>query len=631
MFKIALINMPFANLQMPSIALTQLKSVVESRFPEQVAVDVLYLKHDCAHYFGKDLYGKILGSAEAQNSGLGDWMFRQTAFPDRANNVTLYLSRYFPLQNAEMNSLKSAILEKRRGLERFLDSLITKYALDQVDIAGFTSMFMQNVASFSLARKIKERNPKCVVIMGGANCESPMGQVIAKHVDAVDYVFSGPGLKTFPDFVEHVMSGDAYKLGLIKGVFNKKNVIFQSGPDAIGEELPIDVPVDLDYAPFLRALDENFPNNEIEPILLFETSRGCWWGERAHCTFCGLNGTTMGYRAMAPELALKQFDSLFQFAPRVTRLDAVDNILPRNYISEVLPYVNTPENVSMFYEVKADLSESDMQVLAKARVKFIQPGIESLATSTLKLMKKGTSAFRNLCLLKFCATYEIEPGWNLLIGFPGEGEDVYEMYVNNLPLLSHLPPPTGVYPVRFDRYSPYFVKAQEYGLDLQPLDYYSLIYPFAEEELAQLAYYFTDTKIGAEYALAASKWIGRLREKVQRWKNAWSNGGLPPQLSMREEGDEFVIYDSRSGKAEEYAITKVHARMLRSMEIKPKDPIDLARELSSVPGIDAGKELAYLQEKGLVFEEKGRFLTVALIARSEARETTEQAAALAYA
>jgi ribosomal peptide maturation radical SAM protein 1 len=631
MFKIALINMPFANLQMPSIALTQLKSVVESRFQEQVAVDVLYLNHDCAHYFGKDLYGKILGSAEAQNSGLGDWMFRQAAFPDRANNVSLYLSRYFPLQNAEMNSLKSSILEKRRGLDRFLDSLITKYGLEQVDAVGFTSMFMQNVASFSLARKIKERNPKCVVVMGGANCESPMGQVIAKHVDAVDYVFSGPGLKNFPDFVEHLISGDTYKLGLIKGVFNKKNVIFQSGPDAIGEELPIDVPVDLDYGPFLQTLDQNFPNNEIEPILLFETSRGCWWGERAHCTFCGLNGTTMGYRAMAPELALKQFDSLFQFAPKVTRLDAVDNILPKNYISDVLPYVNTPENVAMFYEVKADLSESDMQVLAKARVKFIQPGIESLATSTLKLMKKGTSAFRNLCLLKFCAIYEVEPGWNLLIGFPGEGEDVYEMYVNNLPLLSHLPPPTGVYPVRFDRYSPYFTKAEEYGLDLQPLDYYPLIYPFPEEELAQLAYYFTDTRIGAEYALAASKWIGRLREKVQRWKNLWSNGGLPPQLFLRQEGNEYVMYDSRSGTAVEYAISDVTARMLRSMEIKPKDLIDLGREFSAVPGFDATKEMAYLQEKGLVFEEKGRFLTVALIAKTEARATTVQTTALAYA
>jgi hypothetical protein len=127
----------------------------------------------------------------------------------------------------------------------------------------------------------------------------------------------------------------------------------------------------------------------------------------------------MNYRAMSADRALKQFDSLFEFAPKVSRMDAVDNILPKSYLHEVLPFVNTPDNVSLFYEVKADLSESDVQTLAKARVKIIQPGIESLATSTLKLMKKGTSAFRNLCLLKFCAMYDIEPAWNLLIGFPG--------------------------------------------------------------------------------------------------------------------------------------------------------------------------------------------------------------------
>jgi ribosomal peptide maturation radical SAM protein 1 len=550
-------------------------------------------------------------------------MFRQAAFPDRANNVSLYLSRYFPLQNREVNAFKSVILEKRRGLDRFLDTLITKYALDQADIVGFTSMFAQNVASFALARKIKARNPKSIVVMGGANCESPMGQVIVKHVDAIDYVFSGPGLKSFPQFLEHVIAGEMAKINFIKGVFNKKNYMFHTGPDAIGEELSIEVPVELDYAPFLRTLEENFPNNDIAPILLFETSRGCWWGERAHCTFCGLNGTSMAYRAMSPDLALRQFDSLFQFAPKVSRLDAVDNILPKNYISEVLPFVKTPETVSMFYEVKADLSEADVEVLANARIKFIQPGIESLATSTLKLMKKGTSAFRNLCLLKFCAIYEVEPGWNLLVGFPGEGEDVYQMYVNNLHLLTHLPPPTGVYPVRFDRYSPYFMKATEYKLELQPLDFYPLIYPFPEESLEQLAYYFSDTRIGADYALAVSKWIGRLKEKVAQWQGRWTNGGPPPQLFLRKHEDENVIYDSRYGKGVEYAIPDISAGILHSVEIKPKDLVDLGREFS---GFDAAKEIAYLQEKGLVFEEKGRYLSVALIAKNGARATTVQTA-----
>ncbi|HET7287218.1 MAG TPA: RiPP maturation radical SAM C-methyltransferase, partial [Pyrinomonadaceae bacterium] len=399
---------------MPSIALTQLKAVVEQKFKDQVSVDVYYLNHDFAKYLGLELYESITSSADSQNAGLGDWFFRQTAFPELANNAGLYLSRYFPFHTEEMNTLKSRLLEKRRGLDQFLDSLIAKYELDKTQLVGFTSMFMQSAAAFSLARRLKECESKPIVVMGGANCESPMGQVIVKEVTPVDYVFSGPGLKSFPDFVQHCLNGEVGRAGSIKGVFTKRNHIFQTGPEAIGEELSIDVPIDLDYRQFLDNLAQNFPNGEVDPVLLFETSRGCWWGERAHCTFCGLNGASMAYRAMSPDRALKQFESLFEYAPRASRMDAVDNILPKSYLQEVLPHLKTPDNVAMFYEVKADLSESDVQTLAKARVRFIQPGIESLATSTLKLMKKGTSAFRNLALLKFCAMYDIEPIWNLL-------------------------------------------------------------------------------------------------------------------------------------------------------------------------------------------------------------------------
>ena len=610
MYKIALINMPFADLALPSIALTQLKAVVEERFKDQVSVDIHYLNHDFAKYLGIDLYDTITGSADSQNAGLGDWFFRQTAFPDQTNNAGVYLSRYFPFHTADMNTLKSGILEKRRGLTDFLDSLIAKYGLDQAQLVGFTSMFMQSAAAFSLARRLKECDSKPVVVMGGANCETPMGQVIVKEVAPVDYVFSGPALKSFPEFVEHCLKGETQKAGSIKGVFTKRNYIFQTGPDAIGEELSIDVPIELDYREFLENVSKNFPEGDVDPILLFETSRGCWWGERAHCTFCGLNGISMAYRAMSPDLALKQFDALFEFAPQVSRMDAVDNILPKSYLNDVLPYVKTPENVALFYEVKADLSESDVQVLAKARVKIIQPGIESLATSTLKLMKKGTSAFRNLLLLKYCALYGIEPAWNLLIGFPGEGADVYSKYINDLPLLTHLQPPTGVYPVRFDRYSPYFVKSKEYGLDLHPLDYYSLIYPFPGESLAEMAYYFADFNLGAEYAQTATQWIGKIKEKIDFWIDSWGEDGHP-ELVLYKEGDQNMIRDSRSRVLKQYPITEVSARILNLM-MDTKRTGDVAKEFAGVAGFDAAKEIALLREKGLVFEEDNRFMSLVL-------------------
>jgi ribosomal peptide maturation radical SAM protein 1 len=612
MYRITLVNMPFANLSLPSIALTQLKAVVESQFKEQVSIDLLYLNHDFANYLGLDLYDLIVNSKESQNSGLGDWFFRQTAFPNLPDNASDYLSRYFPLHTEQMNQLKALVLEKRRGLSNFLESLIGKYSLDKSELVGFTSMFMQNVASFSLARKIKDKNKNITTIMGGANCESPMGQVIIRYFDAIDYVFSGPGLKSFPEFVEHQLAGEAWKCGSIKGVFTKKNYMFHSGPEAIGEELSIDVPIDLDYRPFVNTLSKNFPEGQFDPILLFETSRGCWWGERAHCTFCGLNGMTMNYRAMNPELALKQFDSLFAYAPKVSRLEAVDNILPREYLKDVLPFMQTPENVEIFYEVKADLTESDVQVLAKARVKQIQPGIESLATSTLKLMKKGTSAFRNLALLKFCSMYDIEPAWNLLIGFPGEGAPVYEKYVNDLPLLVHLFPPSGVFPVRFDRYSPYFVKAGEYGLDLHPLDYYPLIYPFPQDAIDNLAYYFNDRHIDSEYAQTMSQWIMKIREQVDRWIESWQSDHGRPKLFLRQNGKHSVVHDSRSKEVAEYPLGANNTRALRYLAAKPRDMVDLAREFRDVDGFDAKQAIAFFKEKGLVFEENERFFSLVI-------------------
>lgn len=61
----------------------------------------------------------------------------------------------------------------------------------------------------------------------------------------------------------------------------------------------------------------------------------------------------------------------------------------------------------------------------------------------------------------------------------------------DLPNLIHLPPPDGTFLVRFDRYSPYFTKRDEYGLDLKPLDFYRLAFPVVpDKQLHDLAYFF---------------------------------------------------------------------------------------------------------------------------------------------
>ncbi len=618
---VTLVNMPFATLQFPSIALTQLKSVAESRFGDRVRVRILYLNHEFAHYLGVETY-QVMNSVQASNAGLGDWLFRSVAFPEQPDNADAYFKRYYPQRNAATQMRRQMLLSKRVGLERFMESLVSKHRLGAEDVVGFTTMFAQNAASFAMARLVKKANPAAVTVIGGANCEAPMGKEIALHVPSIDYVFSGPALVSFPEFLEHRLNGQPEKCETIRGVFSKSNKEQLDGQDTVGQELPINVPVPLDYDGFLAEMARNFPNGKVEPILLFETSRGCWWGERAHCTFCGLNGGTMAYRGMPSGQAIQLFEEMFtRYGDRCKRFDAVDNIMPREFLTEVFPHVKAPDGVSLFYEVKADLKDREMKTLSAAGVTLIQPGIESLNSGTLRLMKKGVTSFQNVRFLKNCLQYGIVPVWNLLIGFPGEKEDVYQKYVADMPLLYHLSPPAGAYPVRFDRYSPYFTRADEYGLKLSPYDFYRYVYPFPEESLVNLAYFFEDRNYASEYLSKMVLWRDSLGKGTASWVERFNgfDGRLKASLTLDQNGAGAVVRDTRSGEAVFHAVDDLDTRILRHIDANGWGLAEIAGAVGSDAQSVAGR-LERLRSLGLIFVEGERMISVVMMPLDPARE-----------
>ncbi|HWM89149.1 MAG TPA: RiPP maturation radical SAM C-methyltransferase [Thermoanaerobaculia bacterium] len=606
--RIALVNMPFSAIELPSIALTQLRSVVERRFGGSVAVEIHYFSHDLCLYLGLDLYRTICD--EASHSGLGDWLFRDLAFPGLPDNTEAYRRRFFPARERRQEALELA-LARRPGLGSLLDELIDRHRLGQAAVVGFTSMFSQNLSSFALARKLKQRRPGLITALGGANAEASMGAEITRHVEAIDYVFSGPALHSFPHLVECCLAGDLAPAERLNGVFTKGNCRGgQPSVAILGDELDIEEEVELNYGSFLDDFERNLREEAVEPILLFETSRGCWWGERAHCTFCGLNGSTMKYRAMRPDRAVALIERLLEHVPRVRRFSCVDNIMPVDYPREVFSRLATPLGASIFYEVKADLDEEDLRWLARAGVDSVQPGIEALSTSTLKLMRKGTTSVRNVQFLKLCRTCGVFPAWNLLVGFPGEGEEVFAKYVEDIPRLVHLAPPSGVYPVRFDRFSPYFVQSAQYGLDLRPLDLYPFTYPLDDASLANLAYYFADRNVTASYFVAMAKWIGRLRRAQTGWRERWA-GCEPPALHFEREGG-TTVYDSRSGDVVVHEVGEAGRLVLTALE-EPAALSDLPARLEGMAAAGIEVELAALRSRGLIFEDGQRLVSLVLL------------------
>jgi ribosomal peptide maturation radical SAM protein 1 len=618
---IKLINMPFANIEKPAIGLTQLCARLRELYGSRVTVDVNYLNHEFGKLIGPPAYKYIATHQSGLISGFGEWFFRQVAFPDQPDNMDAYLQRFGPYFGQDGLHAFRTILQPLRGrLPEILDDLVARYQIDRADIVGFSSTFFQNVASMALAKRLRRIRPDQIIVMGGANCEGIMGAELIGNATMIDYVFSGHSLVSFPKFVEKILAGDRAGCDHIDGVFSRQNVQMTPADDEIsgetgaprrnskvadvGAELDINTEIPLDYDDFFASFDRLLPKPGLTPDILFETSRGCWWGERAHCTFCGLNGGSMAYRAMEPPRAVALIQGLAErYAHRTGSFECVDNILPREYVDGVFGKLRLPEHVSMFYEVKADLTEYQIAQLAAGGVRRIQPGIEALATSTLKLMRKGTTAFNNIRFLMHCKTHGVDPFWNLLVGFPGETADVYATYLEILPDLHHLPPPSGVFPVRFDRFSPYFTAADEYGLDLKPFDFYEFCYPFPKQSLKRMAYYFQDTNYQAKYLDALAGSISGLREAIARWRAFWASGDatLAPKLRLHPTPEGGVVEDTRSGRPQRIAITTDE----RGLLYDTVNPIDEQQILSKF-----GDALEAVRRKRLVFAERGRVMNL---------------------
>src|SRR5262249_18811629 len=130
MYGVHLINMPFAALHTPSIALTQLKSVTEQKLGDQVSIEIAYVNHDFAKFIGLTTYNLAALNHEAHMTGIGDWLFRQSAFPDFEDNSEKYFSRYYPSLDERTLNIKQLVAKIRQELDRFFERVIQTYKFD---------------------------------------------------------------------------------------------------------------------------------------------------------------------------------------------------------------------------------------------------------------------------------------------------------------------------------------------------------------------------------------------------------------------------------------------------------------------------------------------------------------------
>jgi magnesium-protoporphyrin IX monomethyl ester (oxidative) cyclase len=114
-----------------------------------------------------------------------------------------------------------------------------------------------------------------------------------------------------------------------------------------------------------------------------------------------------------------------------------------------------------------------------------------------------------------------------------------------LPAIFHFQPPSGVIRIRYDRFSPYHSRPQDFGLSLQPSRAYQYVYPFTTASLMRLAYSFEDTNHPGHAHRGFQEAPGqqRLQATVQEWNSLWN--GSRPALRAFDDGESLHFLDSR--------------------------------------------------------------------------------------
>jgi ribosomal peptide maturation radical SAM protein 1 len=601
--RVALVNMPFAGANRPSIQCGLLKAGLAR---EGHDVDVHYLNLELAAELGERTYGKL--SELRGDHLLGEWLFSTAAFGPRSDEEE-YRDAHPSLQETcegvglsfdDLRAMRNELLP--RVIERWTASI----DWGAYSIVGFTSTFEQNVSSLALARRVKATWPDVKIVFGGANYDGEMGPEYVRAFPWIDYAVVGEGDEALPALVSSIRSG-ASPLD-VPGVAGRiEGGEVKNGSAPLVRDL--DALPDPDYDDFFSALmrlGRQRVLGETQPLLLFESARGCWWGEKHHCTFCGLNALGMGYRSKSPERVheeLRRQSARYQIA----NFEAVDNILDMRYLHELCrPLIEDRVDYSIFYEVKANLKREQLHTLARAGIRVVQPGIESLSTHVLKLMRKGTTMLQNVRLMKWAHYYGIKVAWNLLTGFPGETAEDYEQQAKLMPLLLHLPAPVGGGPIWLERFSPYFTDESFPVSDVEPWPAYRYVYP-EELDVRKVAYFFTYT-MGD---VVAPEYLRDINLGIDRWQKRWTDQGKRPVLVYQRAPDWIQVVDRRDeSQAKAHAFQGVEAAAYELCG-DTSTPARVAREL----GAEADEVESVLRrfcELGLMIEEDGRYLSLAL-------------------
>lgn len=619
---IAIVNMPYSALMYPPLA------------PGLIKAKLNAAGLNCATHNFNFLFAKIVGMLDyhlicLQKSfepHIGEWLFARQAwqsdftladeqFLELAGD-TLFLSYYGDKAGPLLRDIRAS------KVPAFLD-IAAEQLLDcnGLKAVGFSCGFFQTNASLALIRHLRRARPDIKIVCGGSSFHDVMGCELMEKCDDIDAVCLGEADDILEPLFRALSEGREPE-GLCGVLYRDRHGRVRHGPPArLASVEVLEHNPHPDYDEYIAELQNSGlledKANSAKLFMAVQTSRGCWKGERQHCTFCGLNNQGLQSRRISAERAEACITYLLERYP-IKKIQFTDLILPREYNRSLLPRLKDhplTRGVKFWAETSTTMSRAELSQIAGAGIAYLQAGVESLSTNLLQCMRKGVTAIKNVHFLKLCRIFGIHPIWYLLLRIPGERKADYVDIAALIPKIVHYTPPFwGARPVEMQRFSPYFSEPGRWAEDIRPRAYYRAIYPEDRVDIAKVAYFFDARWLNV---LPDKDAYQEILDRTREWMDAWRFSLEAPLPGLAWEnlpdGGMQITDTRRDGAAKLIRLTPWEAAVYREID----DPAGLEtlsnRTELKVLGTNALESiLAHFVGEEIAICEKDRFLGLAL-------------------
>jgi len=298
-----------------------------------------------------------------------------------------------------------------------VETFAHKIISEKPDVVSFSCYIWNITKTIEICRIIKE-NHDCKIVLGGPEVAYRQEDVLTKF-DFIDFVLSGEGEWTFPDFLDN-MNGD---LSIVSGLsYRKDGEIF-----TIPEKEYTDTPP----SPF----SDEFFKNLNGRISYIETSRGCPY----RCAFC-LSGRCSPLRFFDLERVKSDIIKLANSGTQTVKF--VDRTFNADYkrANEILTFIKEnygkeiPQNVCFHFEIAGDiLKDSTLEILSSMPNGAVQLeiGMQSFNEETLKAINRRTNTKKLIQNIKKLISFNnMHIHIDLIAGLTGEDLESFKNSFN---------------------------------------------------------------------------------------------------------------------------------------------------------------------------------------------------------